>query len=35
VHGEKDLAVEQLTAATPLYGASSITNYSALKLMLF
>jgi hypothetical protein len=35
VHGEKDLAIEQLNAATPLYGASSITSYGVLKLMLF
>jgi hypothetical protein len=33
--GEKDLAIEQLNAVLPLYGASSITSYGVLKLMPF
>jgi TolB-like protein len=33
--GEKDLAIEQLNAAVPLYGAATITSYGVLKLMPF
>ena len=33
--GEKDLAIEQLNAALPLYGAAKITSYGVLKLMPF
>jgi TolB-like protein len=33
--GEKDLAIEQLNAAVPLYGAAAITSYGVLKLMPF
>ena len=34
--GEKDLAIEQLNAALPLYGAAiNITSYGVLKLMPF
>jgi TolB-like protein/Flp pilus assembly protein TadD len=33
--GEKDLAIEQLNAAVPLYGAKIITSYGVLKLMPF
>ena len=33
--GEKDLAIEQLKAAVPLYGAADITSYGVLKLMPF
>jgi tetratricopeptide (TPR) repeat protein len=33
--GEKDLAIEQLNAAVPLYGATTITSYGVLKLMPF
>ena len=33
--GEKDLALQQLSAAIPLPGAEGITNYGALKLLPF
>ena len=33
--GEKDLAIGQLNAAVPLYGAGAITSYGSLKLMPF
>jgi adenylate cyclase len=33
--GEKDMAIEQLNAALPLPGATSITSYGVLKLMPF
>jgi tetratricopeptide (TPR) repeat protein len=32
---EKDLAIEQLNAALPLFGAANITSYGVLKLMPF
>jgi hypothetical protein len=33
--GERDLALQQLSAAIPLRGAESITNYGNLKLLPF
>src|SRR5262249_16211795 len=33
--GEKDLALQQLSEAIPLYGAGKITSYGVLKLMAF
>jgi hypothetical protein len=33
--GEKDLALQQLAAAAPTYGAAIVTSYGALKLLPF
>ena len=33
--GEKDLALQQLAAAAPTYGAATVTSYGVLKLFPF